>query len=40
MHAADFAVGLLGATGTVGATVPIATGAAWALAAGGRTGSR
>jgi pyruvate dehydrogenase E1 component alpha subunit len=31
MHAADFAVGVLGADAIVGAAVPIATGAAWAF---------
>ncbi|RKE23367.1 thiamine pyrophosphate-dependent dehydrogenase E1 component subunit alpha [Streptomyces sp. TLI_171] len=31
MHAADFAVGVLGANAIVGAAVPIAAGAAWAL---------
>ncbi|MFI5909586.1 thiamine pyrophosphate-dependent dehydrogenase E1 component subunit alpha [Dactylosporangium sp. NPDC051541] len=30
MHAADFALGILGANAIVGAAVPIATGAAWA----------
>ena len=36
MHAADFAVGILGANAIVGAAAPIATGAAWAAA---RTGA-
>lgn len=31
MHAADFAVGVLGANAIVGAAVPIAAGAAWAM---------
>lgn len=31
MHAADFSVGVLGADAIVGAAVPIATGAAWAM---------